>query len=584
MAELALPQQKPNAAPLLARLLTLGKLLRLLIIVALLALLGLLAWHYRPQTPAPAHLTESTLGQLGLWMAEQSAEDAPQSGLGQLAKNWAASRGEAALPPAVILDAFNGLLLLLIGLTFAAVVIGGGGFLWGWRRGRFFLLLALLGLVLLLLIVPVFPNTQNDPAALLVQGALLLAIILLVNSAGAASKAVGFIAVLAALLLGWELFKGFAEANNYQIALSQPAWQYRAYPTLEAALAGLDAGEIGAVIVDENTVEDLIPADDTPADQLAAFPLGQYRILGAVEGAPQVLGLALLPALPKRSAIVASTVQVGAYTSISDLATIPLGGVEGDFALTRFLAAPRQVQLVNLDIGNDVKMPHLQTIAGALLQPARRNGPELLLSILAAAAGFTWVEAFVGFVIGIVLGFSLGTLFAHSRLLERGLMPYIVASQTIPILAIAPMIVIWLKAGWWSVAVIAAYLTFFPVTINTLRGLKSPSPTALELMQSYAASRWSIFIKLRLPAALPYIFTALKVSATASVVGAIIGELPSGIADGLGRAILTFNQYYATGPEKLWAAIFVAALLGIFFFLLVTLLERLLLPKSMRTN
>ena len=108
-------------------------------------------------------------------------------------------------------------------------------------------------------------------------------------------------------------------------------------------------------------------------------------------------------------------------------------------------------------------------------------------------------------------------------------------SQTIPILAIAPMVVIWVEPeaarplqGWGAVAVIAAYLTFFPVTINTLRGLQSADPRALELMRSYAASRWAVLWKLRVPASLPYIFSALKIAATASVVGAIIGELPSG--------------------------------------------------------
>jgi NitT/TauT family transport system permease protein len=165
-------------------------------------------------------------------------------------------------------------------------------------------------------------------------------------------------------------------------------------------------------------------------------------------------------------------------------------------------------------------------------------------------------------------------LCAHSSLLERGLMPYVVASQTVPILAIAPMVVVWLQAGWWSVAIIAAYLAFFPVTINTVRGLRSPDPQALELMRSYAASQWTTLWKLRLPTAIPYIFTALKISATASVVGAIVGELPSGISDGLGGAILNFNQYYISGPAKLWATIVTTALAGMLFYAAIALSER----------
>ena len=229
---------------------------------------------------------------------------------------------------------------------------------------------------------------------------------------------------------------------------------------------------------------------------------------------------------------------------------------------------------------DDRAMPHVWEIIGTILKPPRRGSDTILLTILMRASLFTLQEAVAGFFIGGLLGFVLGITFAHSGLLERGLLPYVVASQTVPLLAIAPMVVIWLGGSWFSVAVIAAYLTFFPVTINTLQGLRSPEPTAVELMHSYAASSWDILWKLRVPAALPYIFTALKVSATASVVGAIIGELPSGIADGLGRVILNFNQYYATGPEKLWASILFASLTGMLFFLVITLLERVLVHKQ----
>jgi NitT/TauT family transport system permease protein len=223
------------------------------------------------------------------------------------------------------------------------------------------------------------------------------------------------------------------------------------------------------------------------------------------------------------------------------------------------------------------KLPHWQDIAETLLQPARRNGPFLLLRILAEAAFVTWREAFVGFAFGSLLGFALGILFAHSSLLERGLLPYAVASQTVPIIAIAPMIVAFLGQGWVPVAVISAYLTFFPVTVNTLRGLLSPEPLKLELMHSYAASRAAILWKLRVPAALPYIFTALKISATTSVVGAIVGELPSSRSDGLAAAILRASGNYAAEPEKLWVAILMASLVGMLFFGLVTLVERYVL-------
>jgi NitT/TauT family transport system permease protein len=232
---------------------------------------------------------------------------------------------------------------------------------------------------------------------------------------------------------------------------------------------------------------------------------------------------------------------------------------------------------------NDRTFPHIHDMFGQLFEPSRRNGP-LLISVLFDAALFTAKEAAVGFVLGASVGFLLAIVLVHSEILLRGFMPYIVASQTVPILAIAPMVVVWLGGrglpGWFSVSVIAAYLTFFPVTINALRGLHSVDPRALELMSSYAASRWTTLWKLRVPASLPYLFAAFKISATASVVGAIIGELPASIQDGLGGAILNFNQYYLSSPPSLWATNIIAALLGISFFLIVVLAERLVVKRA----
>ena len=248
------------------------------------------------------------------------------------------------------------------------------------------------------------------------------------------------------------------------------------------------------------------------------------------------------------------------------------------------LALAAAWELIKLIFNLDKRiLPHLWEIAAAFSQPARRGGPPLF-SVLFEAALYTLRGALLGFAIGAALGFILGTVFAHVSLLERSLVPYVVASQTVPILAIAPMVVIWLRGSWLSVPVIAAYLTFFPVTINTLRGMRSPDPRAVELMRSYAASTWQTLWKLRFPAALPAIFTAFKIAATSSVVGAIIAELPAGIQQGLGGAILNFNQYYITGPERLWAAIFMAALVGILLFVAVSLVERIALRNIVRAT
>jgi NitT/TauT family transport system permease protein len=235
---------------------------------------------------------------------------------------------------------------------------------------------------------------------------------------------------------------------------------------------------------------------------------------------------------------------------------------------------------------DDTTMPHLHDIVAALFD--RTSTGPLLIDLLFHAALFTAKEAAVGFALGATVGFVLGAIVARFLVLQRGLMPYIVASQTIPILAIAPIVVVglgslkiagWTPADWMRVSVIAAYLTFFPVMVNTVRGLQSVDPAALELMESYAARDWAIFWKLRVPAALPFLFAAFRISATASVVGAIIGELPSSIQDGLGGAIINFNQYYALTPRYLWATNLVAAALGIAFFLAVVAAERIVVRR-----
>jgi NitT/TauT family transport system permease protein len=232
---------------------------------------------------------------------------------------------------------------------------------------------------------------------------------------------------------------------------------------------------------------------------------------------------------------------------------------------------------------NDTTMPHLHSIVRQLFEPSRLNGP-LLVTVLFHASLFTAKEAAAGFALGGVVGFLLAVVLSQSRLLQRGFLPYIVASQTVPILAIAPMVVVGLGSkgitGWQAVSVTAAYLTFFPVTMNTLRGLQAADPRAVELMRSYAAGRWEILRRLRIPSSLPYLFTALKISATASIVGAIISESSASIQDGLGGAIINYNQYYSIEPKNLWATNLVAAALGVLFFLLVLGAERLVVRRA----
>ena len=231
---------------------------------------------------------------------------------------------------------------------------------------------------------------------------------------------------------------------------------------------------------------------------------------------------------------------------------------------------------------SDLNLPHVWNIFLVFLEPWRRAADRNVAQFLFDASMYTLREALLGFALGSVLGLGLATLFVHSRWMERSFVPYVVASQTIPIIALAPMIVFAFGANVTSVVIITTYLTFFPVTIAMIRGLRSFDPKAMELMRSYAASRSQVYWKLRLPASLPYLFVALKIAATASIVGAIIGEGPGGMNDGLGLVILTFNQYYITGPERLWAAIIATGMLGIAFFVAISVVERIALRGRSR--
>ena len=527
-------------------------------------------------------LLESTLGKLATWMAHQTGNDPDEmlSPLAIYAENWANELGAQELDPEILYTAmrnmriaYYGLIVLLLVYTLMAIVLRP-------RRTPMLFFIILILLDGLLFLIPSFEGSSALTPLILAILALLAATVLL---PGKMSRVVGFFLALSFLLVGWEASKAFADSVSYKILLPQQAWTYQREETMEAALESLLAGEVDYVIADRKDLDDLMPPHPPKGDEDEALPYPELRYLANLNRGEGIALLPIAPAFPGRLSIAVRAADVPQRAAVRDIFGGEIATIAGDFADERFLSQPRNLVLLDLKILNDLNLPHLQMIAEAFLQPARRNGELLLLRILTDAGLYTFSEAIFGFLFGALLGFVLGTLFAHSPLMERGLLPYVVASQTVPILAIAPMVVIWLGAGQLSVAVIAAYLTFFPVTINTLRGLQSPAAEQVELMRSYASSRWTILWKLRLPSALPYIFTALKVSATASVVGAIIGELPSGIGDGLGRAILDFSSDYSlVSTPKLWASIVMAATVGILFFVSVNLAERLALRRYIR--
>jgi len=234
------------------------------------------------------------------------------------------------------------------------------------------------------------------------------------------------------------------------------------------------------------------------------------------------------------------------------------------------------------------RLPPLSAIVETMLTRTQGGNGPLLIAQMLVNAWATFQVALGGFLLGTLLGCALALLFLQVSTLERGLLPYVVGSQMVPILALAPMVVVGLgRAGappWVARMVVVAYLTFFPVTVGMLRGLRAASPESLALMRSYAAGPWQTIWKLRLPMALPYLFTALKIAASASVIGAIVAELPSGAREGIGMMILTAAQFYNSRPPALFLAILVAGLLGVFCYSLVALAERLVVGGPRRRH
>jgi len=234
---------------------------------------------------------------------------------------------------------------------------------------------------------------------------------------------------------------------------------------------------------------------------------------------------------------------------------------------------------------NDITMPHVGDIAGELFDDIRDGRQTMPMTLyLAKKAAVTFLEATIGFTLGVVVGMGLAVLMLRWRFAERGLLPWINVSQTVPLIALAPIVVTWARLqgypDMFGIALISTYLTFFPVAVSGLRGLQSPDVDHVELMRSYAAPWWATLVKLRLPAARAYLFPAFKLAATLSVVGAIVGEISIGTKTGLGRAILDFAQRYAVWPERLYASVIAASALGLFVFGLVNGAEWLVMRRS----
>lgn len=240
---------------------------------------------------------------------------------------------------------------------------------------------------------------------------------------------------------------------------------------------------------------------------------------------------------------------------------------------------------------NDQAMPHVWEMLSRYAEPERRGSSTSIFVVVLTGAWFTLRLALTGFVLGTIVGLGLAIVMARFRFVERGLLPYLIVSQTVPLIALAPLVVSWggkLHLGgfewprWLSAAVLGAFLAFFPVAVGTLRGLTSTPPASLELMDSYAASWRQTLFKLRFPAAVPYIVPSLKLAATASVVGVVVAELSTGLAGGVGRLIIEYAREATSDPAKVYTAVFGAAALGLLMAGVVALVDLLTMRNRPR--
>ena len=233
--------------------------------------------------------------------------------------------------------------------------------------------------------------------------------------------------------------------------------------------------------------------------------------------------------------------------------------------------------------GNDIAMPHVSRIVTAFgQQEVSLAGSRTVLAAVLSAGWTTFRYAAAGFAAGVVVGALLALLMDRLILAERALLPWIVLSQTVPLIALAPLIRSWgasVHLGsfdwkpWMSVSVIAAYLAFFPVAIGLLRGLRSPTPVHRELFATTGTGWWQTLVHLQLPSAVPLLIPALRLAAAAAVVGSIVAEISTGLDGGIGRLIISYAVSATSYPARIYTAVLGAAVLGLFAAGLISVLD-----------
>lgn len=221
---------------------------------------------------------------------------------------------------------------------------------------------------------------------------------------------------------------------------------------------------------------------------------------------------------------------------------------------------------------SDYAMPHVWDMFSRFNRPEVRGSDRTVFAAVLAGAWYSFRLSAAGFVMGGVIGVGLAVLMARFKLVQRGVLPYLLVSQTVPLIALAPLVVSWggkLEVGpfvwprWLSASVLGAFLSFFPIAVGTLRGLAAASDSSVELMQSYAASWTKALFKLRFPTAIPYMVPAFRLGASASVIGVVVAEISTGLRGGIGRLIIEYAREATGDPAKVYTAIFGAAALGL---------------------
>ena len=241
---------------------------------------------------------------------------------------------------------------------------------------------------------------------------------------------------------------------------------------------------------------------------------------------------------------------------------------------------------------NNTAMPHVWDMLSRYNRPEVRGSDTKIWSVVLSGTLFSLRLSFVGFFLGTTIGVGLAVLMSRFKVVQRGLLPYLVMSQTVPLIALAPLVVSWggkLEIGsfvwprWLSASILGTFLAFFPIAVGTLRGLASAPAAAVELMDSYAASWEQTLFKLRFPAAVPFMVPAFKLGASGAVVGVVVAEISTGLKGGIGRLIIEYAREATGDPAKVFTAVFGAAALGITMSGLVALSDVLLMrnrPKE----